>query len=301
MFNSFDDLLKNQSNSFKKLQEKIQQGSKKNWDDPTFYKITFSQEGTATVVMRFLPAPRGEDMPYVQYYSYKFKGPGGWYNELSPSTFGDRDPVGEANSKLWNSGFDEDKEIARSRSRKNNYVANVYIVSDKNAPENEGKVFKFRFGVKIWDKIKSIMAPEYDDKEPIDIFNLLEGANFRLRAKMTKNGPNYDDSEWDMQAPLLKGDVEKLKAVWESCYSLQEIVDRSKFKSYEALKARFLQVTGESEAAAMKDAFSSDGPAKQPQKAEEDAFATKREEPARQPAKAAALEDDFSLDDFKLD
>jgi hypothetical protein len=195
-------------------------------------------------VIRFLPAPGDEDVPFVRLFSHGFKGPtGSWYIENSLTTIGKQDPVGELNSQLWNSGIESDKEIARAQKRKLAYISNVYVITDQLNPENEGKVFLFKYGKKIFDKLNEVMNPQFADETPMNPFDLWEGANFKLKIRNVEGYRNYDKSEFASAGPL-SNDDEEMEKIWKQCNSLQELISPSQFKSYEELKAKLNKVLG---------------------------------------------------------
>jgi len=205
--------------------------------DDRLWKLDVDKSGNGYAVIRFLPAPNGEDLPFVKLYSHAFQGPGGWYIENSLTTLGQKDPVSEFNSELWNNGTDAGKETARKQKRKLTYVSNIYVVKDPANPENEGKSFLFKYGKKIFDKITAAMQPEFEDEEAIDPFDFWQGANFKLKAKNVAGYRNYDSSEFAAVSPLLDDD-DALEALWQKQYSLAELVAADQFKSYDALRAR---------------------------------------------------------------
>jgi len=211
--------------------------------DDRIWKLDVDKSGNGYAVIRFLPAPNGEDLPFVKLYSHAFQGPGGWYIENSLTTTGQKDPVSELNSELWNNGTDAGKEIARKQKRKLTYVSNIYVVKDPANPENEGKVFLFKYGKKIFDKISEAMQPEFEDETPIDPFDFWQGANFKLKAKNVAGYRNYDSSEFASQGALLDDD-EAMEEVWKRQYSLAELVAADQFKSYDELKKRLEYVLG---------------------------------------------------------
>tara|TARA_B100000902_G_scaffold251754_1_gene238187 strand:+ start:3077 stop:3985 length:909 start_codon:yes stop_codon:yes gene_type:complete len=211
--------------------------------DDRLWKPEVDKAGNGYAVIRFLPAPDGEDLPWAKMYSHAFKGPGGWYIENSLTTNGGKDPVSELNTSLWNSGVESDKAIARDQKRKLSYYSNIYVVQDKANPDNEGKVFLYKFGKKIFDKVMAAMQPEFEDEEPINPFDFWAGADFKIKIKKVAGYWNYDSSEFARQAPLLDDD-DAMEAIWKKEYSLSEIVDPSQFKSYEDLKKRLNYVLG---------------------------------------------------------
>ena len=211
--------------------------------DDRVWKLECDKSGNGYAVIRFLPAPNGEDLPFVKLYSHAFQGSGGWYIENSLTTMNQKDPVSELNSELWNNGTDAGKELARKQKRKLTYVSNIYVVKDHTNPDNEGKVFLYKFGKKIFDKITSAMQPEFQDETPIDPFDFWQGANFKLKAKNVAGYRNYDSSEFAVQSALLDDD-DAMEAVWKKQYSLAELVAADQFKTYDELKKRLDYVLG---------------------------------------------------------
>ena len=221
--------------------EKMNKGS--NGADDRLWKPEVDKAGNGYAVIRFLPAVDGEDMPWAKLYTHAFQGSGGWYIENSLTTLGQKDPVSEYNSQLWNSGVDADKEVARKQKRKLSYYSNIYVVKDPANPDNEGKVFLFRFGKKIFDKITAAMQPEFEDEEAINPFDFWQGANFKLKIKKVAGYWNYDSSEFAAPSALLDDD-DALEALWKKEYSLSELVSADQFKSYDDLKKRLEYVLG---------------------------------------------------------
>ena len=225
--------------------------------DERTWKLDVDKSGNGYAVIRFLPAPEGEDLPFVKLYSHAFQGPGGWYIENSLTTLGQKDPVSEYNTQLWNNGTDAGKETARKQKRKLTYMSNIYVVKDPANPENEGKVFLFKYGKKIFDKLTAAMQPEFEDEEAIDPFDFWQGANFKLKAKNVAGYRNYDSSEFAAVSPLLDDD-DALEALWKKQFSLAEIVSTDQFKSYEDLKKRLEYVLGSKRPAQDPDVFDED-------------------------------------------
>jgi hypothetical protein len=211
--------------------------------DDRLWKLDVDKSGNGYAVIRFLPAPNGEDLPFVKLYSHAFQGSGGWYIENSLTTLGQKDPVSELNSELWNNGTDAGKELARKQKRKLTYISNIYVVKDPANPANEGKVFLYKFGKKIFDKLTAAMQPEFEDEEAIDPFDFWQGANFKLKAKNVAGYRNYDSSEFAAAGPLLDDD-DAMEAIWKKQYSLAELVAADQFKTYDELKKRLDYVLG---------------------------------------------------------
>jgi len=211
--------------------------------DDRFWKLSVDKSNNGYAVIRFLPAPNGEDIPFVKVYSHAFQGPGGWLIDTCLTTVNQKCPVCEHNSGLWNNGTDAGKEVARKQKRKLTYVSNVYVVKDPANPENEGKVFLFKYGKKIFDKIMEAMQPEYEDETPINAFDFWQGANFKLKAKSVAGYRNYDSSEFASVGALLDDD-DAMEAIWKKQYSLTEFVAPDQFKTYEELKKRLDSVLG---------------------------------------------------------
>jgi len=212
-------------------------------NDERLWKLDVDKSGNGYAVIRFLPAPDGEDLPFVKVYSHAFQGPGGWLIDQCLTTINQKCPVCEHNSGLWNNGTDAGKEVARKQKRKLTYVSNIYVVKDPTNPENEGKVFLFKYGKKIFDKITEAMQPEFEDEQAIDPFDFWQGANFKLKAKNVAGYRNYDSSEFASQSALLDDD-DAMEAIWKKQYSLAEFVAPDQFKTYEELKTRLSSVLG---------------------------------------------------------
>ena len=241
----FNSLKKNRTNTLSKLNSQLEKISTKSYSDPNagkFWKPTKDKAGNGFAVIRFLPASVGEEMPFVRVWDHGFQGPTGlWYIENSLTTLNQDDPVSEFNSKLWNSGVESDKEVARKQKRRLKYTANIYIVKDPGNSDNDGKVFMYQFGKKIFDKLNDLMNPTFEDETPVNPFDLWEGANFRLKIRQFEGYPNYDKSEFDPAGPLLDDD-EALEAVWKQQHLLQELVSESNFKTYTELKTKLYRV-----------------------------------------------------------
>jgi hypothetical protein len=237
--------------SLDKLKKAVEQSSAGNGGgknvDERFWQPEVDAAGNGYAVIRFLdtPAVDGEDgLPWVQIWSHGFQGPGGWYIENSLTTLGKTDPVSEYNTVLWNSGIEANKEIARKQKRKLTYIANVLVISDAKRPQNEGKVFLFKFGKKIFDKIKEQLEPQFADETPMNPFDFWKGADFKIKIRNVEGYRNYDKSEFAAPAPLLSGEDAKIEQVWKSAYSLKDFLKPENFKSYDELKAKLDKVLG---------------------------------------------------------
>jgi hypothetical protein len=222
---------------------------KKSYADERQWKPTVDKAGNGYAVVRFLPAAEGNELPWVRYWDHGFKGPTGqWYIEKSLTSIGQQDPLGELNSRLWNSGIESDKETARTQKRRLHYVANVLIESDPANPQNEGQVKLYTFGKKIFDKIMDVMQPQFADEDPINPFDFWEGASFKLKIRNVEGYRNYDKSEFASPASLMNGDDSELEQVYEGLYDLNEFTDPENYKSYDELSARLSLVLGEAPA-----------------------------------------------------
>jgi hypothetical protein len=239
------EALKQSSSNFDKLTKAIEanlgsenkEQNKSKYQDDRFWKPELDKTGNGYAVIRFLPAVEGEDLPWQRVWSHAFQDVGGWYIENSLTTLGQKDPVSEENTRLWNTGLDSDKEIARKRKRKLSYYSNVLVVSDPKHPENEGKVFLFKFGKKIFDKITEAMQPAFEDEKPVNPFDFWKGCNFKLKIRKVDGYWNYDKSEFEAVSPVAADD-EKIKAIWKSQHALKPFLDPSNFKTYDELKEK---------------------------------------------------------------
>ena len=211
--------------------------------DERLWKPELDKSGNGFAVIRFLPAPDKEEIPWAKLYTHAFQGPGGWYIENSLTTVGGKDPVSDYNRELWNSGNESDKDTVRKQKRKLSYYSNIYVVKDPTNPQNEGKVFLFKYGKKIFDKVMEAMQPEFEDESPINPFDFWQGANFKLKIVKKDGFWNYDKSEFDSVSPLLDDD-DALEAIWKKEYSLAAVTAADQFKSYEDLERRLKYVLG---------------------------------------------------------
>lgn len=247
MANSFAGLRKNRNSIDRLVQESQKlntQATNNNRKDERFWQATVDKAGNGFAVIRFLPESNGEDLPWVRLFSHGFQGPGGWYIENSLTTLNQKDPCGEINSKLWNNGTDAGKEQARKQKRRLQYISNIYIVKDSGNPENEGKVFLYKFGKKIFDKCNEAMQPAFEDETPINPFDFYSGADFKLKIRQVEGYRNYDKSEFSSQSEFLDGDDDELETVWNKQHSLQEFIAPDQFKSYAELETRLVRVLG---------------------------------------------------------
>tara|TARA_B100000029_G_scaffold424842_1_gene432877 strand:- start:2367 stop:3272 length:906 start_codon:yes stop_codon:yes gene_type:complete len=243
------ETLKDSQKNFDKLSKQIEANlnpedaskTKNKYQDDRLWKPELDKTGNGYAVIRFLPASKTEEMPWARVWSHAFQGPGGWYIENSLTTLGQKDPVSEENTRLWNTGVDSDKEIARKRKRKLSYYSNIYVVSDAKHPENEGKVFLFKFGKKIFNKITEAMSPAFEDEKPINPFDFWSGANFKLKIRKVDGFWNYDKSEFEAPSPV-NSDDEKIKEIWSKQYPLKPFLETSNFKSYDDLKEKLNRV-----------------------------------------------------------
>ena len=225
----------------KELSGVVSNQSKVSYVDDRFWKPELDKTGNGYAVLRFLPAVKDEDLPWCKMWSHAFQGPGGWYIENSLTTLNQKDPVSEENSRLWNTGIEADKEIARKRKRKLSYYANVLIVSDPKHPENEGQIKLFKFGKKIFDKITDKMQPQFEDEKAINPFDFWEGADFKLKIRKVDGFWNYDKSEFDTPKPIADND-EAIEGIWSKQYPLKPFLEEANFKSYDELKSKLDKV-----------------------------------------------------------
>ena len=241
--------LKRSSTDISKLSkaaEALVSSESSNDDSHLFWKPTVDKAGNGMAVIRFLPASEkdGEEaLPWVKTFNHGFQGPGGWLIDDCPTTLNKQCPVCEHNSELWNSGIEANKEIVRKQKRRLSYISNIYVVSDSGNPDNNGKVFMFKYGKKIFDKLTEAMNPQFEDETPINPFDLWGGANFKLKIRKVEGFQNYDKSEFESPSALFEDDA-KLEKVWKSEYTLADQIAESKFKTYEQLKTRLNRVLG---------------------------------------------------------
>ena len=245
----FASLKRSRQDNLTKLNEQLNKlnPTVKSSGDDRFWYPNVDKTGNGFAVIRFLPAPANEDVPFIRLWQHSFKGPmGKWYIENSLTTINKADPVSEYNTQLWNSTTDDNspaRKQARDQKRKLTYIANVYIVKDPANPENEGQVKLFKFGKKMFDKLNEAMNPRFEDEKPLNPFDLWDGANFKIKIRTVDSYRNYDKSEFADPEPLMNDDGE-LESIWKKEYSLQEFLNVSNFKDYDVLKKKLNEVLG---------------------------------------------------------
>ena len=243
---NFSDFKKKSKNSVAQLSERLEKmNAKESYKDERLWKPGIDKSGNGYAVIRFRPEMEGEDTPFVSVYSHTFKGKGGYFWENCPTTIGEKCPVCAANTELWNSGIEDDKNLARQRKRKLTYISNILVIEDPANPENKGKVFLYQYGTKIFQKIQGLAHPEFQDEVAVDPFNFWTGADFKIKIRNVGGYVNYDRSEFATPAPLFGGDDKKLEELWKKQYPLKPFVDKSQFKSFDELNARFKKSVGD--------------------------------------------------------
>ena len=237
---SFSALKKSNFQDLLSKAENLNKTETKSGPDERLWKPEVDKAGNGYAVIRFLPAPDGEDLPWAQVWSHAFQGPGGWYIENSLTTLGKKDPVSDLNRELWNAGAEgsPQRDQARKQKRKLNYYSNIYVVKDSANPSNEGRVFLYRFGKKIFDKIMESMQPAFEDETPVNPFDFWKGADFKLKITRVAGFWNYDKSEFAEPSTLGGFNDKELEALWKEEHSLAAFTADDQFKSYEDLKFR---------------------------------------------------------------
>lgn len=290
---SLKNLRKN--SSVEAIKSKIAATEKKtDYSDSRFWSVTRDDLGNGTATVRFLPwKGMGEgDLEYIKQYEHSFKQNGQWYIELCRTTIGDKDPVVEYCNDLWADGTEQSKTRAREMKRKLSYIANVYIVNDPANPENNGKVFLFKFGAKIFEKLKDSIEPKFDDEVAVNPFDVFEGANVKLRMTKVDNQTNWSKTTIESPSALCDGDEEKMVEVLNMTYGLKEFLDPSRFKEYDVLEERLMKVVKGSGSRKPNNSFDPDA----------DVFDSARPRQEREASaprmREAASTDDDDIDEF---
>ena len=245
MTTSFSDLKRSRKTSLETLVQesnKLAGGAPESANEDRFWKPQVDKSGNGYAVIRFLPAAKGDDLPWVRTFNHGFQGTGGWYIEESLTTIGKKDPVSEYNNMLWNSGIEANKDQARKQKRRLQYISNIMVINDPSNPDNNGKVFLYKYGKKIWDKINDMMNPSFEDEQPVNPFDFWEGANFKLKIRNVEGYRNYDKSEFE--SPEALADDDTMEEIWGKQYPLAEFMDPNNFKSYEELETKLNRVLG---------------------------------------------------------
>lgn len=264
---NFKDLKRGSADSFEKLRQEVEKSNSNKYSkDERYWEPTVDKDGNGSAIIRFLPACEGEEIPFVKYFDHGFKGPTGrWYINLSRTTLGEEDPVSVLNSKLWNSSKDDEsdaRKMARAQRRQLHYVSNIKVVRDPGNVANEGKVFLYRYGAKIWKKVNDIMHPEFEGDEPVNPFDMWSGANFRLIIKKENGYRSYESSKFESPKAVADSD-EEIEKIWSQTYPLLPEVAPNKFKTYQELEANLRSVIGNSADLILGETDSAAAPAQQ--------------------------------------
>ena len=247
MSTDFASLKRQSKTSLEEISKEAAKLTQKGYDDKRFWSPSLDKAGNGAATFRFLPAPAGEKVPFVRYFSHGFQRPAGWFIENCPTSIGQDCPCCDHNSILWKSGVEEKINLVKfKQKRKLHYVSNILVINDPDKPDNNGKVFLFQYGVKIFEKLNNLMHPTNKLDPQINPFDPWEGVNFNFRQKKVKTGdqwyPNFDDSFFDKEpSPIHKAD-EAIKEVWDQQHLLQTFVAPEKFKSYADLEKRLNKV-----------------------------------------------------------
>lgn len=303
----FSQLKKNSGkNALEKLTSelaKLNSAGESSKGDDRFWYPAVDKAGNGFAVIRFLPSPAGEEVPFIRIWEHGFKGPTGqWYIENSLTTIGKPDPVGEMNSKLWNVSEDDNsptRKQARNQKRKLTFIANIYVIQDQANPENNGTVRLFKFGKKIYDKLNEAMNPQFADEDPMNPFDLWSGASFKLKIRNVEGYRNYDKSEFASPGPLFEDD-DQMEAVWKREHSLQAFLAPSNFKSYDELKTKLNRVLGLDESGKETPATSRSQAAQRKPADDEDELPWQAPKQAQSaPARSESQDDEDELEFFK--
>jgi len=251
MCKSFSELKKTSTTNTLNLIKELEKSTNTYEDeDNKYWKLTIDPKtGNGAALIRFLPAAEGEDVPWVKMYTHSFQNPenGRWYWENCPTTIGIDCPVCTHNNKLWETGSEAKKNIARAQKRRLQYISNILVINDPARPENNGKVFLFRYGKTIFDMIESKMVPERDALgdavEPVNPFDFWSGCNFKLKANKVDGFIKYLSSEFVSQSQVAATD-EEIENIWKQEYKLQPLVAPEQFKSNADLSKRLDYVLG---------------------------------------------------------
>lgn len=240
---------KNKRKSIQQTLTEISQNStKKEYPkDEKLFKYTRDSSGNAFIQIRFLPS-RNQLPPLVPRYEHYFENIVGdkkrVFFDTCPTTIGNPCPLCESNRKAWQGG---NEDLARKRARKSTWFVNIFVIKDSQTPDNNNKVFVWKIGKKIYEKIMAAMKPSDEDisagKKPIDVFDLETGADFVVKVKNVAGFVNYDSSYFTDTKPLFK-DEKEIESVFNDIYLLDEYIDPKNFKGSEEITKRLDYVNG---------------------------------------------------------
>jgi len=234
----FSDFKKKQSELTSAIEKMAASPAKKNYEDERFWSFTKDSAGNANATIRFLPQQDLSKSPIVLTFRHGFQSAGRWFIEDCPHTVGEKCPVCEQSTAIWN----EDEDTARKYWRAKTYIANILVVDDEANPENNGKVFLWKFGKQLYDIILETLAPEDEDEEGVNVFDFDEGLNFKLKVVQKSGYNNYQKSKFVMSKTAIDEDIQE--QVFNSIHDLDEFLDKDKFKTYDEMLQKFTSVIG---------------------------------------------------------
>lgn len=217
---------------------------KPSYIDEREWRPTIDKMGNGEALIRFLPQQDPSKAPIILNLYHRIKRNGKFYNEPCPLMYGKDCPSDQFAQPYWDEDTKESKKIASTYSKKRSYIANILVINDPKMPENNGKVFIYKFGVKIFDKIAAKISPKSEIDEPLDVLNFMSGHNFKVKIKKVGDWSNYDDCEFvATPSPVAKSESE-MEAIYNKIYSLDEF-ENVKVKPYDELKKKFIEVIGD--------------------------------------------------------
>lgn len=165
------------------------------------------KDGKRELIIRFLPnlMSNGKVGPtaiekHIHYADFK-QNPelAGYFDCLKNANIGKTCPLCDTFWNLHNSKNPEIQDKKKLISRSTKYYSYVLVVSDEQKPENEGKIFVFPFGFKIYQKIKAMKEAK---RKPCNVEDLVHGANFELVIQEIGGYYNYDASKFESPEPI---------------------------------------------------------------------------------------------------
>jgi hypothetical protein len=230
---------------------------KPSYIDDRFWDVTKDKMGNGEAIIRFLPQKDIDALYYLTRRVHGFDVNGTWFIENCPTTLNHDCPVCDYAKTLWEkykkNKTDENKAIASKFSSSPQSIVNIMVVNDPAKPDNNGKVFLYKIGMKVTTKILDKIAPKSELDEPINVFDLWEGRNFKLCVKRVGGFNNYDSSEFRAEStPVAKTD-DAIEEIYNQIRDLNGFLEEKEFKTFDEIETKFNKIMGSSKKSKQED------------------------------------------------
>jgi len=218
--------------------ESIKSALQKNTQN-TSYKDILKTEVGNTYTVRLLPNIKDPSKTFFHYYSVGWTSfaTGQYITYVSPSTFGERDPVLEAKYRILrnDSESEELKKKASTVLRSEKWMVNAYVVKDSKNSDNEGKIMIVRYGKQLHKIIMDAIEGEGSEDYGPRIFDLSSnGCNLVIKVEKQGDYPTYVSSKFSMPKAVEGLDDAKIENVYSNSLDLASVLP---IKSYDEIQS----------------------------------------------------------------